>query len=563
MSDTLDMSISLTNLSNSNIIVGSTANNNFSLGSSSGDSITAGPGDSLFATSLTATSLGGDQLIGGPGVNFVEVGGSKTTIDLTQSSTASGAGSTGIAAVVGRVFRSPAIPTTDVVDVSLSGVATSGIKSAVGTAFVTVLTTNGVTNLTGSNVTYLGEVSSAGAGYDAAGDKLGAAQTSALAADVTSITNLEGTLAQLFFIDLNLNPATQAYIQNHLNAYVFSSGGKDYTIWSDGAVTLNGSAAYYKAAPSTNAVGGVTSAQEVPMFNPAGDAEATLADNTAGGSSLFLGPSTTGPYGAIQLGAGNKGTIVRNNKSAVGGGYFGLAGSLGGNTIVGTPNGTQFDLGAATSLIDTLQGRSGFNVVTAPHATDVNLTGGNPATSAASSNISAVVGAPKHTETVEVDLSTLATTTVAGVGSAEFEAFLGGTANTLTLTGGVSTGWKEVGKMAPGAALLPKAQALVGPTLLNTYWQADGGVTTATSTAKTRLTGYLFEQIGSSGQPVEFVTIWTDATVVNHLVGPTAVSAMAQAMAQIGATSSVGAASTPAASSGASASPLVLAAAHG
>jgi len=246
-------------------------------------------------------------------------------------------------------------------------------------------------------------------------------------------------------------------------------------------------------------------------------------------------------------------TIV-HGVTGSGGDFFGLGQSGGGNTIQGDQGGDQFDLGASAALQDILRGEGGFNVVTAPNATDVDLTTGN-ATGVASTGINAVVGGPKQAETVEVDLSTLAVAKVAGVRTSYFEAFLGGAADTVTVTGGTTLGWVEVATIAPGSTLPANATALQDSSTLDAFWKADGGSISPTSNSATRLTGFLFEQVTAKGAASRFVTVWTDATLVNDLTPPTA--PMVAAMAQLGANSA--GASTALSSAGASASASLLA----
>jgi hypothetical protein len=261
------------------------------------------------------------------------------------------------------------------------------------------------------------------------------------------------------------------------------------------------------------------------------------------------------------LNKGVAGTVVHGDNGMNGGDYFGLGMSGGGNTIVGTPGGDQFDLGGSMALADVLQGNGGFNVVTAPAATDVNLTASNASAGGkASTGIDAVVGSGKNAQTVEVNLSTLAVTNLGGgVKTAYFEAYLGGTASTVTVTGGTTFGWTEVGTMAPGAPLLTDATALTDASALDYYWSKAGGSTTLMHDAATQLTGYLFEQVNPKGHTALYVTVWTDAAVVDDLT-PMAPrpAALAQAMAQMGASSGHAAASAVA--SVAAAPKLMLAA---
>jgi hypothetical protein len=543
--DVYDMSFNLTNLTSANTIVGSATNDRFFLDASSGDTLNGGPGDDIFVIAPSQTSLNGDKIVGGSGTNFIQIGGPTATVDLA------GTGASGVAAVVAS-YQELNPPTGEVVNVSISGIASTKLTSASGTAFVSLIGTSGVTNLTGpvgspNGVTFVGELNAAGAGFTATGAAITGGALAALQGEATGYSTVAYDLDELYF-GQGIAPSTVSYVQNHLNAYVFSSGGKDYTIWTDGAVTLNGSAAYYVAAPSAGAA--ITTSEAVPIFNSTNHADATLEDNAAGASSLYLGDGTTGAYGAIVLNKGVTGTIVHGDNGLNGGDYFGLGLSGGGNTIVGTSKGDQFDLGQSTSLMDVLEGSGGFNVITGPHSTDINLTSTNASTNGlASTGIDAVVGSGLTVQTVEVNLSNLAVTNLGGgVKTAYFEAYLGGTANTVTVTGGTLFGWTEVGTMAPGAALLPNATALTDASSLDAYWSKEGGSTTAKHDAATQLTGYLFEQVNTKAHTALYVTVWTDATVVDDLVPPAKPAAMAQAMAQMSASGANGAAHVAAAS---------------
>jgi hypothetical protein len=521
------MSINLSNLSNAFATVGSTGNDRFLLSNSSAVTIGGGPGNDIYVLSATATSLT-DRINGGTGYNFIQVLNTQsTTVDLNSTN------SSGISAVVVK-DQVLSHPSGEVVNVALSVVGTSAITSAVGAAFVSLIGTTGVTNLTGATnapgaATFLGELNAAGQGFDASGNALTGAALSALQAASTSYTPVAYNLDELFFGDTGIDPTTVTYVQNHLNGYVFSVQGKDYTIWTDGSVTLNGAAPYTVAAPSTGAA--ITKSEAVTTFVANSHAVATVGD-AAGGPTLSLGSGITGAQGAILL-HGGTGTIVRGVSGPGGTGYFGLGLSGGLNTIIGAAGGSQFDLGQSAFLQDVLRGGGGFNVVTAPAAADVDLTAGNANNGGvAAQNISAVVGSGRGVQTVEVNLSTLAVTNNHGLKTAEFEAFLGGPASTLTISSGTIPGWITVGTMAPGAPLLPNALALSNAAALNAYWTADGGQTNAGSNAATRLSGTLYEQVSSKGAPLLYVTIWTDATIVDNLSAPKP-AALAQAMAQM------------------------------
>jgi hypothetical protein len=243
-------------------------------------------------------------------------------------------------------------------------------------------------------------------------------------------------------------------------------------------------------------------------------------------------------YAAI-LAKGVTGTVVRGTAGAGkgggpnGGNWFGLGASGGVNTIVGTSVGDIFDLQNSTALIDILKGSTGFDVVRArgPNGDDVDLTSGNGTTGIASTQIDAVVGSLKTVDTVEVDLGALNVSSVGGTKQSVFEAMLGGAASTLTISAGATTHWVEVATFAPGTTPPPNAEALSNPKVLDALFL--GGTT---YTAENKLTGYLFEQVGAKGAALKYVTIYTDATLVNNLT-PASAAAMAQAMAQVGAPS--------------------------
>jgi len=207
--DTFDMDIALTNLASSNAIIGSATNDKFDLGTSSGNVINTGKGNDIFYVDPGASGLGGNELVGGGGTNFVEVAGTSAAIDLTRSATTSGAATTGVAAVVAVHYATQ--QSFDSVNVSVSGMGTSALKSANGAAFASVVGLNGTTNVVSGAATFLGEVGANGVGYDVNGNVLGASQTAALVADETSVSSIEGNLAKLYFDDPNLNTKTQAY----------------------------------------------------------------------------------------------------------------------------------------------------------------------------------------------------------------------------------------------------------------------------------------------------------------------------------------------------------------
>jgi hypothetical protein len=195
--------------------------------------------------------------------------------------------------------------------------------------------------------------------------------------------------------------------------------------------------------------------------------------------------------------------------------WFGLGGSGGGNHIFGGPGGAIFDLQTSTALQDILTGGPGFSVVrAAADGADVDLAAGNASTGVPSTGIDAVVGSSNlaKLQTVELDAnkvsySTDGTGTKVGV----FEALLGSSGDVLTLSG---TGkWVEVASFGPGADLPAHASALASPDVLDAVFGSQ------THTAENSLSGYLFEQVNSTGGAIKYLTVYTDATLHSTLVG--------------------------------------------
>lgn len=515
------MSIAL-DVSTGVIVKGTADNNRFLLDASTSDTIDGGAGNDLFVVSKGAVDLGGDVLHGGAGVNIVQLMGSGTEVDLTGLQAQTSA-STGISAVV-----SARTQTGEIVDLNLSQIGATGLTNGgagPGSAFVALIGVDGTVNLTTPKAaTLVGIMNAAGVGFDANGNPLDAATTAALAADVTPVTNILGTLASMH--TGSTKPTAMQTVANSLNAYVFSVGANLYTVWSDGTVNqidAAGGGTLYQAAASTSTI---TQFGVVPLYDPTTGASATITTTAGGLNSLSLGTDAPDATGAIILKAGVTGMVIHGDKGTNGGDWYSLAGSGGGNVIDGTTGNDVFDLGNSTSLIDTIDGRGGFDIVHAgADGADVDLTGlanGIPR----SSGISGVVGSLSGTQTVEVNLSNLTVATDAsGNKTSVFEALLGSSADTLTLSG--SSKWEQIATITPGDPLPTGATALTDPTALDAVYNK------ATSMrAETTMVGDVFELLGAGGVAVRYATVWTDATVVSPFV---------QAMAQVTTSSALNA----------------------
>jgi hypothetical protein len=512
------------------VSIGATLQNNeFQLQNSVGDILNGGNGNDTFVVGKTAVDLGGNVLHGGAGIDIVQLQGSNQTIDLTGVS-AGTAASNGIDAVVAHTGL-----TGETVDVSLAQIRGSSTLTNGGTgpgkAFVALLGADGAVNVTQTGKFKLvGILNAAGAGFNAAGASLSASDTAALAAMVTKIDDVQGTLAT----DYTGTSAThQKYVPNALSAYVFSDGTNAYTVWTDGVVTPytptgNSLGAAYQPAPSVNPapVLGL-----FDQYNKTGAASAVLGVNAGGLPTLKIDDGTSLATAAIQLKAGVTGEVIHGDNGANGGDWFGLGGSGGGNTITGSVGDDVFDLQNSTALLDTLNGGTGFDVVRAvANGADVDLT--TNTTGFAAHNIEGVVSDTASTkaggiQTVEVNPNQLKFSVDAtGAKTAVFEAMLGSADDTVTLEGAGK--WMQVATFAPGAALPTHASALVGGALLDSIY---GG---KTHTAENSLTGYLYEEVNAKGAPIEYVTIYSDATIANNLAAPSA-TLLSQAMAQFGA----------------------------
>lgn len=528
----LDMSIALATTTGIDINGGPAGSNDqFLLQTSSGDTINGGGGNDTFVISAKSADLGGDVLHGGAGVDVVELQGSAQTVDLTGGETPSLA-STGIEAVVARAGLSG-----ETVDINLGQIAGSSLSdggAGPGKAFVALIGADGVVNVTAPVTAKLvGVLNAAGAGFTADGAQLDAADTAALAAEVTSIGDVQGALAA----DAGKAGATaQSKLVGTLNAYVFSSGSNYYTVWSDGSVTLSDpagdSAMAYQPPPS---VASAPSLGTVAQFTKTGTWSSAALSVNAAGASTFVAGAGTEPY-AIVVVNDVTGNVIRG---AGGGDWFGLGASGGLNTIVGSAGDDVFDLQSSTTLQDFIHAGAGFNIIrAAANGADVDLTANNGSTAAVTHGIEGVVGGPgASVQTVELDPNSLVVTTnVAGAKTAVFSALLGSSADTLTLEG--ANKWTLLTTFAPGAALPTNAAVLAGGAAL------DAAYGSKTHTAENALTGYLFEEVGAKGAAIKYVTIYTDATVSNALAAPAATQ-MAQAMAAFGASAQAPTTSTP------------------
>jgi hypothetical protein len=519
LNNSFDISVNLSN--SSGTVVEDTANGGndaYALGASRGDTISGGAGDSTFIVSPSAGGLNGDILKGGAGVNVIELQGSGEAIDLTQ-------GSSGIEAVVGQSNLSGQSVNLNLSQISSSTLTDQGAGPC--KAFVALIGLDGQVNLNNSGAYQLvGVMNAAGAGFAADGTPLDAAETAALAADVTNINDVAGTLAADF------SPRKAAGVLADLNAYVFAKGSTTYTVWTDGAVTItykNGDTlSAYQPAPSVSTD---TAPGTFAQFTKSGTwSAATVSVSAAGLSSLSVSDGAAQASASVIVN-GVSGTVIHGDSGANGGDWFGLGLSGGSNVIYGSTGSDIFDLQGSASLADILNAGAGFNVVQAPTAgADIDLTANNGSTSVAAKGIDAVVGGLAATkagggQTVEVDPNGLTYAVDAlGAKSAVFEALLGSTAATVTLEGNGT--WVEVATFGPGAALPAHAAALQDASMLDALYGASKA-----HTAENALTGYLFENVNAKGAALKYATLYTDATVDNTLAAPSA-TVLAQAMAQ-------------------------------
>jgi hypothetical protein len=546
--DPFSMNIALGASSGVNV-KGGAFNNRFLLDSSSGDTITGGVGNDIFVVAASASDLGGNVLKGAGGVDIVQLKGSFAEIDLTGVS-AGTAASSGIEAVVGGKALSG-----EIVDLNMADLASSTLNfggAGPGNAFVAMIGRDGVVNLTTPGaVKFLGAVDASGAGFAADGTPLDPTATAALAAEVTPIGDVLGSLAQMY--NNSTNPKGWAAEAGNLSAYVFSSGVKLYTVWTDGTVNQVGSSTgvstpLFQPLPT---VSSNPQLGQISLYDPTTAGSVTLTTTAAGATSLSLTKDAPGATGAIVVSGGATGLAIHGDNGANGGDWYNLAKSGGANVIYGTVSDDLFELGGSTALSDTLKGQGGFDIVHAPtDGTDVDLTGlsmGIPA----SSGIEAVVGSASGTQTVELNLSSLAIVLDGtGAKTSVFEAMLGSSTDTLTLSGNGK--WQQIATISPGGNLPTGATALTDASALDAAFNGHA----TSGKAEATLVGNLFEQLGSGGVVTRYVTIWTDATIVSPF--PSAVTSMVQAMAGQSSGSSTDGVTTTSNSTPSPVSPLSL-----
>ena len=538
--DPFNMLVNLTN-STGISVDGGKDDDQFNLENATGDTINGGSGNNTFSITAATGSLNGNIIRGGAtGFNLVQLNGSGTDVNL--------AGDSGIEMVVGRAGL-----TGDTVEVNLNQLATSTLTdngAGPGKAFAAVIGRGGVVNVTEPGAFQLvGEVDANGVGYSPTGTVLTGSALTALTSQVTSVLNVEGDLAADFSGSSNKQlPPGYTYLPGAMSAYVFTDGTTSYTVWSDGVVNAINTAAtttaYQPAAVTLATQPTLGAFDQFHQYDPDPTykyAVGTLGVNPAGLTTLLLNSGASLAFAAV-LANGVSGTVIRGAGGPASGGpnggnWFGLGPSGGNNTIVGSPAGDIFDLQNSSALVDVLKGSTGFDVVRAkgPNGDDVDLTAGNATTGIASRNIDAVVGSKTTTDTVEVNLNTLNVSTGGAGGQSLFEAMLGSTNSTLTLSATTGTFWNEVATWAPGTTPPQGALPVEQPAILDALYGPG------TYKAENSLTGYLFEQVTKKVAVLKYVTVYTDGTLVANLTAPPAAAAMAQAMAQMGTSSSAGA----------------------
>ncbi len=499
----------LFNLNNSAdfAIQGTTLNDRFNLLNSSGLTLNGGKGNNIFALGTAAADLNGNLLKGGTAVDFVTYGASGQAIDLTQ-------GAAGIEAVVGRRNLSAENVTLRLDQLTASSLTNGGT----GRAFAAVVGSDGQVNVIETGrFKLVGVVDAAGNGYDAAGASITGAALAQLQGSVTSVAKITGNLAAMYAGTTSV-PARETHIANELNAYVFSDGSKNYTVWSDGTVSRLDrtgtpiSDAYHPvaAAPAVAPTYGVVETYSKDTES----ASATITVNAIGMPQLQLNDGTTMGSSAVVLRAGVTGVKVIGDSGINGPNWFGLGQSGGLNQIVGSKAGNIYDLQLSPSLQDQILGGVGADIVRATaDGSDVDLTANNGFTSLASTSIEGVAGSLRGIQTVELDFGKLRFTTDAlGGKGAVFSAMLGSADDTLNLSG--LGRWNEVATFKPGDALPDHASGLVGADLLK---QAFGP---GPYNPETALTGHLFAQVNNQGAAIKYVTIYTDATIESTLLPP-------------------------------------------
>jgi hypothetical protein len=500
------------------------------LGTSSGNIINlSGPGNDEVVLAPSAVDLNGNVILASGGFNDILMDGVGQTVDLTKVTY--GTAATGIDAVIGAKAGSG-----QTVDLTLNQVASStltgGVKSSANRAFVSMIGTDGTVNIAVPNsVKFLGVLNSAGQGFDANGAPLSTADTQALAGEVTSIGNVAGTIARSYTGAATVKAETAALL--NLSAYVFSSAGVDYTVWTDGTITTTdnlGNANTYAQAPAgaTLLPYGLGTIQNYDSSLSHSSAVISTVSASAvinpSSTQLTLSDGTIPAFDSITVGAVS-GTVVQGNSATNGGDYFNLAASLGGNEIIGSTASSVFDVGTSGALSDILVGGGGaaaFNVVTSTGAGEIDLTANNGVTATAAKNVRAVVGSASVAQTVDVDLSTLLLTSVT---QSYFEAFIG-SGSTLNVEASKGT-WQLAETDAPGVTpTTAHTTPLANADLLNTLFGA-----TKTDNAGNALSAYVFQEIVGTGvhaRVAETVTIYTDATVSNSTTAP---ALLAQSMA--------------------------------
>jgi hypothetical protein len=503
----------LVNLSDSSdvIVNGSTFDDKFNLDNSFGNILSGGKGNDIFNVSATAGGLNDNTLHGGAGVDFVTLSGSNTNIDLSQ-------GSNGIEAVVGRKSLDG-----QSVTVSLGQLSSSALADSAGKAFAAVIGSTGHVSVLESGKFHLvGVVDSASHGFTASGAAITGDALTNLLNSVTQISSIKGNLASLYNgSQTGVVPSNETHVANELNAYVFSNGTQNYTIWTDGVVTPtdakgNVLSSVYHPDPATPAAPPTYDA--VSLFDNQSDwVSATIGQDVDALPVLKLNNANTSAYSAVVLKGGVSDASIHGDNGDNGMNWFGLGQSGGNNHVYGSKGGSIFDLQSSTGLVDILTGGSGFSVVrAAADGADVDLTANNATTAKASGGIDAVVAGPNLSslQTVELDVNKVQySTDLTGAKVGVFEAMLGSSGDVLTLMG--SGKWVEAATFAPGAALPEHASALVGADVLDSLFGS------AKHTAETSLTGHLFEMVNSAGEAVKYLTVYTDATINDTLLKPT------------------------------------------
>jgi len=488
------------------ITVGGTHNDKFNLLSASGVTINGSAGNNIYNIGAAAAGLNGNVIKGGTGFDFVTLSGGNSTVDLTQGANA------GLEAIVGNKNYGG-----QSVVVSLSQLLASKLTNGgSGRAFASVIGATGeVTVVETGKFKFVGSVDSSGQGFDETGGAIAGTALTSLKASVTSISAISGNLAAIYAGSVTgAVPAGETEVSQLLSAYVFSDGVKSYTVWTDGVVN--------PVSPTGVALGAVYQPLAAVPSVPYTYNSVSVFNKVEkwAGASLYvrLLPGNSSASAAIDLKVGVTGLNIHGDAGNFGINSFGLGGSGGNNHIYGSKAGNVFDLQLTLSLQDILTGGNGFDVVKgAANGADIDLTANNGTTSHAATLIDAVVGSNNlaNIQTVEFDVNTARYTLDAtGAKTAVFEALLGSTSDTLSLSGNGK--WVEIASFAPGAALPLHASALINANIL------DAQFGTSPHKAATSMTGHLFEQVDLHGNPVKFLTVYTDATIDNQLATPAA-----------------------------------------